>query len=715
MSGFRVRKLEGTPFYSIGAGYYSPKLNQVARSVPGMKFDVKIKAHVGYVDAVEQVVARLRELQLNTDDAPVNERRWPHNLPVSYESAREYQKEGIDFLINQAGSGALLADEMGCIDGDAVLRTHRSASGRSIDIRLSMFYRVFNGVGRRRHHTPVRVPSFNESTGIMTWSFVRAVLDKGERPVVKLTHSDGNPHQRWRHPLRMTADHEVATPNGFRPVGDLIPGDEILVTEGLGYQKPPSVSAVMSIVPDGVAHVYDIVCEDPHRNFIANGIVVHNCGKSIQAVRAARALRRKTVIVCPAHVRGVWDREPGLGDKGGELAKWWPKARVFGPYGTRPESIPKNTDVFVTHYDIVHAWVDTILEWAADEEAEYADRNLTAVFDEAHMLLNATSRRSKACMALAEVARGRIALTGTPPTDRVRDLYNIVDTISPGRFGEFFPFAMRFCGAKQIEVDGPEKTKKVVWSFDGRSDAKELRQRLDWFCLRRTKREVLKELPALQRQVVDVQVPPKHRISMNARLVGDRKQMRMALDSVADGKFKSVLAMIQEHLDSGMRVVVGTYRRAVCEKIADIIGEFAPTKFIHGGVALTRRGKIIDDLRRVEGPCCLVANIDCVSTGIDLTFASVVVMAELVWEPRDLVQFESRVHRFGAEGSVLVQYVIARGTGDELILHAVINKLDNFLDLVETDKGDGLKEALKGEDDGLSRLAAALKKMGTKK
>ncbi len=143
--------------------------------------------------------------------------------------------------------------------------------------------------------------------------------------------------------------------------------------------------------------------------------------------------------------------------------------------------------------------------------------------------------------------------------------------------------------------------------------------------------------------------------------------------------------------------------------------EVAPTEFIHGGVALPRRSKIIDKLRKVEGPCCLVANIDCASTGIDLTFASIVVLAELVWEPRDLVQFEARTHRFGQEESVLVQYIIARGTGDELILQAVINKLDNFLDLVETDTGDGLKETLVGKkDEGLSRLAAALKKMSAR-
>jgi SNF2 family DNA or RNA helicase len=552
MSGFRIRRLEGSPLWSISAGYYSPKLNQAARTVPGMRFDSKLKAHVGYVDAVEQLVARLRELGLKTDDPPPNERKWPHNLLVSYDGAREYQKEGIDFLINQAGSGALLGSEMGL-------------------------------------------------------------------------------------------------------------------------------------------------------------------GKSMQAAKAARALRRKTVIVCPAHVRGVWERPADLTDKGGELAKWWPKAKVFAPYGTKPKSIPVDADVFMTHYDIVHAWVDVVLEWAVDAEAEYSDRDLTVIFDEAHALLNATSRRSKACRALADAARGRIALTGTPPTDRVKDLFNIVDTISPQRFGEFFGFARRFCGANQIEVDGPEKTKKVVWDFSGKSNIKELRHRLDWFCLRHTKREVMQELPSLQRQIIDVEVPPKHRIALNARLVGDKRRMRMALDSAADGKFKSVLEIVRGHLDAGQRVVVGTYRRAVCEKLADAISETAPTKFIHGGVALTRRGKIIDDLKRTEGSCCLVANIDCTSTGIDLTFASIVVVAELVWEPRDLVQFESRVHRFGQDDHVLVQYVIARGTGDELIMQAVINKLDNFLDLVETDAGDGLKEALVGEkDEGLSRLAAALKKMGKK-
>lgn len=544
MSGFRVYQLkEGSALWGISAPYYSPKLKECTRRVPGMK-DGKRYEHVGYPDAVEQVVERLREMKLISDDPPENDFDFSHNLLVSYEGAREYQKTGIDFLITRASSGALLADDMGV-------------------------------------------------------------------------------------------------------------------------------------------------------------------GKSLQATKAARALRRKTVIVCPAHVRGVWERpsEPKLGEKGGELAKWWPAAKLCAPYGLKPTPIPDDADVVVIHYDIVHAWVEAIIAWAPD--------GITLICDEAHVLLNPASRRSKACKALGLHARGRMALTGTPPTDRVRDLYNIVDTISPGRFGDFFPFGLRYCNAHKVDIAGPGGTMQTVWDFNGKSHLPELRRRLEWFCLRRTKREVLSELPKLQRQVVDIGIPARNRLAMNARLVGDKRRMRMALDSAADGKFKSVLAMIRDHLESGRRVVVGTYRRAVCEKIAATMGQYAPTQFIHGGVSLTRRSKIIDKLRKVDGPCCLVVNIDCASTGIDLTFASVVVFAELVWEPRDLVQFEARLHRFGQEDSVLVQYVIARGTGDELIMHAVINKLDTFLDLIESDAGDGLKETLVGEkDEGLTRLAAALKKMG---
>ena len=53
---------------------------------------------------------------------------------------------------------------------------------------------------------------------------------------------------------------------------------------------------VTQITPHGLEPVYDIVCEDPHRNFVANGVIVHNCGKG----KTVMALRKLAQVQAPA-------------------------------------------------------------------------------------------------------------------------------------------------------------------------------------------------------------------------------------------------------------------------------------------------------------------------------------------------------------------------------------------------------------------------------
>ena len=120
-------------------------------------------------------------------------------------------------------------------------------------------------------------------------------------------------------------------------------------------------------------------------------------GKSLTAVRAARALRRKTIIVCPAHVRGVWERPAALDDPGGEVVRWWPSAHVATPYGLKALPFDTAADVVVIHYDIIHAWVDALLGWFDGG---------TIIFDEAHVLLSPTSRRA------VRAASWRVSLPG---------------------------------------------------------------------------------------------------------------------------------------------------------------------------------------------------------------------------------------------------------------------------------------------------------------
>ncbi len=412
-------------------------------------------------------------------------------------------------------------------------------------------------------------------------------------------------------------------------------------------------------------------------------------GKSCSALTAARALAGRTLIVCPNYVRGVWTAEQG------ECTKWWPRAVVLPLASTKPCPMVgfAAPTIAVIHYDILHAWVDAIREWGPR----------TVIVDEGHALMNENSRQSQAVRAVAADAEFAWVLTGTPLTNRPRDLWNVVDTLHPGRLGAFFSFGIRYCDAHKEAVT-PTKT---VWKFDGASNLEELHDRLKCIMLRRTKEAVGLQLPPKTRQMVSVEVPAKARIMPDA----GAKAMRLSLDRSADAKIKDAIALLIGHLEAGHKVVTFTHRRSVADHILDTLREagFAGS-LIHGGVAPLRRSRAIAEAQSAPGAHVLVATIDCASTGIDLSYADVAVVVELLYEPHKLLQMEARLHRFGQSKPVLIQYVIAAGTTDELIANKVIAKLDVY-DKVIGEVAGGLGSDLRGSDeDILGGLYLAIEK-----
>lgn len=562
-----VRHL-GRGAWTVDATHFSPKLKQVAKSTPGMRWDATRNQWVGYIDACETVVNRLRkECKLRVDDGdlyPMNPADYRHNLPVKYEGMREYQKIGTDFLVSTGRTGALLADDMGL-------------------------------------------------------------------------------------------------------------------------------------------------------------------GKSLQALRAARTFKQPTLVVCPAFIQSVWVSE---------VEKWWPEAapaRVLagiaggpvmmevkaakteavwhGRFDTKAAALEEYAKRFgdreieiaamplepalvtICHYGILYAWVDHLVQSVR-----------TVVFDEAHYLTGAAksewrpkgSRRSAASKVIAEAAVNRFALTGTPLTNRPRDLHNLVDTISPGRFGKFFDFGIRYAGGKQEEV----ARDRTAWKFDGATHLDELNQRLKWLMLRRTKSDVALELPPKERQTIVVDVAKKHAVKPVGMLSND-KLIRSALAAAADGKMKDVVEVVANHVSAGKKVIVFTYRRAVAEMLTNALIHSGVTRcrFIHGGVTQKKRDEIIA-AGHAGDVDVLAATIDVTAGGISLAFADVGVFAELTYEPHELIQAEARLHRYDERhqrrDSVLIQYVLARGSVDELVADAVVRKLDVFEKAIGT-TGEGLQKALRTE------------------
>jgi hypothetical protein len=328
-----------------------------------------------------------------------------------------------------------------------------------------------------------------------------------------------------------------------------------------------------------------------------------------------------------------------------------------------------------------------------------------------HYLQSDRSRRSGACRDLASACTYRIGLSGTPMTSRPRDLWNPVETLSPGRFGKPFSFYLAHADAKQETISmrsGP----KTVWKTDGASRLDELRERLSWFMIRRTKSEVELELPPCTRQIIELEVERKFR-KLPSGSFGEKskdKVMREALGFAADGKLNQVLEMVQSHLDQGHKVVVGCHRVNIAQALAaSFAAEGIDAKWIAGPMPMHKREEIID-----AEPDVLCCTMDSTKAGIDLTYANVGLIVELDWTPATLLQWEARFNRFGQKKNVLIQYLIALGTADELIRNAVIDKLSTFEAVVgKTD--DKLHSDLAGQqktaDELLSNLATKLRRM----
>ena len=380
---------------------------------------------------------------------------------------------------------------------------------------------------------------------------------------------------------------------------------------------------------------------------LADGMAV---GKTIQAITAARALQNKTLILCPSHARGVWAYFDESEKNPGELQRWWPKSGlVCTPEGTKQFTpvapsqgrfYPKEADtrypsvmraarVVVMHFDIVYAWVPTLIRWGFR----------TLIIDEAHLALqSARSRRSNAIRTLRQHATAVYALTGTPPTDRPRDLWNLVDILAPGRLGHFFSFGLRYAGGHQEEVTKD----KVVWKFDGKSNLDELSERVKYFTLRRTKEDVGLELPPIIRQIIDIEIPARKRVAFTAGLMQSKKAMREALNLAANGKLNPCIELLTEHASNGHHVIAYTHRRSIANFVATAMSArgFA-SNVILGGVSPRKRRERI--AAAAAAPAHVMAcTIDAVSSAIDLSYADVAVFLEFTWDPKQIAQAEKR-------------------------------------------------------------------------
>ena len=410
-------------------------------------------------------------------------------------------------------------------------------------------------------------------------------------------------------------------------------------------------------------------------------------GKTAQAAFALKGFER-VLITGPLLSRSVWT------DPNGDVYKFAGK-RVLSVVGTKPGPLPDGW-IFI-HYEILHYWLGHLLLW----------RPQGLIADEAHCLRNRKTKASNALMALSRLAsiKKRLPLSGTPIVNSVMDLWPLLQIARPGEFGSHFDFGLEYGGGFKGDFG---------WSYPGSSNQAvldELREKLGDVFVRRTRREVLKDLPPVtevkvlttlgnlaseyQRAWKDVLEYLGESPLDSARTAEAIRSLTELLKITSSAKIPATTETASDLVRAYGKVVIFTWFRQsatlIGQKLGMIGGPKRPSDIraivTHGGESQSERLRKVASFVEEKGPTVFIGTYGSVGSSInDLCVAHVGVFHDLSWVPKDIIQAKGRLDRSGQKNPVSFYSILAEESIDIDISERVLSKVDKGNDIgISTD------------------------------
>ncbi len=375
---------------------------------------------------------------------------------------------------------------------------------------------------------------------------------------------------------------------------------------------------------------------------------------------------RPSLIVCPAAVLRSWAREAAIVD---------PSLRVVihhGPSRQHGSSVANSVDIVVTTYDVMASDIADLASLSWDR----------LVLDEAQRIKNPGSIRAKSARGLAQSARHRIAVTGTPIENRLSDLHSVLEFANPGLAGSRATFVRAAAEMGSLE-----------------SGDSSIRQLLGHVMLRRTKEAVAPELPpkveiaeycgltpgqttmyqavvekllddagelagfGRQSAILSSLTRLKQVCNHPALLVGDSRT-----NVETSGKVLRFLELAEEIRDAGDRALVFTQFVSMGRILSTFLQDRldCPTALYHGGLGQADRDTMLDKFRSGDDPF-LIMSLQAGGVGITVTEANRVIHFDRWWNPAVEDQATDRTHRIGQRRTVFVHTLICQNTIEDRI------------------------------------------------
>lgn len=391
------------------------------------------------------------------------------------------------------------------------------------------------------------------------------------------------------------------------------------------------------------------------------------------------------LVVAPTSVVGNWASEsikfaPGL--------KVVTVSETFAKSGLDSAEFFGDADIVITSYALFRI-----------DFPEYGMQDFAGlILDEAQFVKNHQSKAYQCARKLKSPFK--LSVTGTPMENNLMELWALLSIVAPG----LFPSPKRFAEFYQRPIEKNADSELLA----------KLRARVKPLMLRRTKEQVIADLPAKQEQILEVELNPRHQKIYQTHLQRERAKILGLLENVNKNRFtifQSLTLLRQLSLDvslvdenhAGVRsskldvlfeqledVVREGHRALIFSQFTGFLGKVRE-RLIAEGIDFTyldggtrNRAAVVDEFKTGTAPLFLIS-LKAGGFGLNLTEADYVFILDPWWNPASEAQAVDRTHRIGQKKNVMVYRLVAKDTIEEKVMALKAKKSQLFSDVMSGD------------------------------
>ena len=465
---------------------------------------------------------------------------------------------------------------------------------------------------------------------------------------------------------KLIEDEDLSFVNGSKYVSNVVKKFDKVKSKN--YEVPKDLNATLRDYQVSGFEFFKTLSDYQFGGILADEM---GLGKTIQTIAFLLSNKdKKSIVITPTALIYNWKNE---------LEKFAPTLKVGLLHAAKSEREKildniDNYDVILTTYTTYKNDIDKYKNISFDY----------CIIDEAQNIKNPDAIITKAIKNVN--AKVKFALTGTPIENNLMELWSIFDFIMPGYLYNKSKF-------KSIFINND---KNII----------ELKNLIKPFILRRTKKEVITELPDKIEQKIIIDLEKEHKraykgyVNLITRKIKENNQDNITVFSYLTKLRQLCLSpelMVKNYQgkNSKLDVLINIINDSSDEKILvfsqftkvlEVIGkrlneENISYSYLDGKTSAKDRVKLVEEFNTNNNKVFLIS-LKAGGTGLNLTSANIVVHFDPWWNPAVEDQASDRAHRIGQKNVVNVIKLIAKGTAEERVINLQETKKELIEDVI---------------------------------